>query len=165
MVMGVKKWSEIRKFSKATQAERAEAGVELLEEIEKAERSAQLVRYRADVDVLEKIGNALQNQNTVIEVVLPTVLADQAKTAWERDETLKPRRESAPERVLRSRAGALALIGLAVAEHGRARGDYVTVPIDAWQIGEALASADDSALFDRSETTPFESSWTESVVP
>lgn len=165
MLMGVKKWSEIRKLSKATQADHAEARAELFEEIETAERSAQLVRYRADADVLEKIGNALQNQNTVIEVVLPAALADQAKAAWERDESLKPVKESAPDRVLRSRAGALALIGLAVAERGRAQGNSVTVPIDAWQIGEALAAADDSALFDRSETAPYESSWIESVVP
>ncbi len=53
--MGVKKWSEIKKLSKATPAGRAQARVELAGEIEAAERSALSGRHR-DADYSVRLG-------------------------------------------------------------------------------------------------------------
>jgi hypothetical protein len=54
--------------------------------------------------------------------------------------------ESPAEALTRKRAAAVALIGLAVQSNGTWVNDTVTVPLDAWQVGTALDSAEDRGL-------------------
>jgi hypothetical protein len=71
-----------------------------------------------------------------------SALARAAVAAWQRDDEGEPEPESYEQRVLRHRAGALALIGLAVEDQGRAEGDEVVVDLSADVIGSALDAAD-----------------------
>jgi glycerol-3-phosphate O-acyltransferase len=111
-------------------------------------RLAQRARYHSDEEVLARIGQALRPQATVVEVLLPSTIAEAAVAAWEREETADAGHESHSEAVSRSRAGALALIGLAIKERGRVDGDSVVVSLDAWQIGDALNAADELGLLE-----------------
>jgi hypothetical protein len=78
-----------------------------------------------------------------VTVRLPSALARAAVAAWHRSHEGEPDPESFEQRVLRHRAGALALIGLAVEEQGRAEGDEVVVDLSPEMIGSALDAADD----------------------
>jgi hypothetical protein len=116
--------------------------------------------YDRDTQILAEIGRCLtQAALPKIEVRLPGHLARQATAAWEREDssTAEPP-ESEHQRSLRHHAGTLALIGLAITQHGRREGDQVVVELDPAFIGMAIAAADqqpeapDSArLDDRNE--------------
>jgi hypothetical protein len=103
-----------------------------------------------DGSLLAEIGACLAQQSREIEVRLPRALADSAVAAWRRDDVgdVDGVEESCEQRVVRHRAAALALIGLAIEERGRADGDHVVVNLDAWFIGDALNAADDSGLIE-----------------
>lgn len=108
--------------------------------------SEPLGRYRSDDLVLAEIGREIHRQATAAQVCIPRKLADDAVAAWERDETEDIPHETPAERQVRQRAGALALVGLAIQERGRIDGDVVLVEVDSWQIGDALNAADDLGL-------------------
>jgi hypothetical protein len=107
--------------------------------------------WKADENVLAQIGADLFAQPTEVEVRIPCALADAAVRAWQRDEVdvddeYDVDTETCEERIVRHRAGALALIGLALDERGLTDGDAMTVSLDAWFIGDALNAADDYRL-------------------
>lgn len=106
--------------------------------------------WASDESTLAEIGAALMKQPTEIEVHLPRSLASAAVQAWQRDddEDFDLEGESCEQRVVRHRAGALALIGVAVENGGRDDGDAVVVKLDAWFIGDALNAADDAGLIE-----------------
>lgn len=104
--------------------------------------------YRDDARLLGEIGAALARTDLPrIEVRLPSALARAAVAAWQRDDEGEPGPESDAEsyqqRVVRHRAGALGLIGLAVEERGRAEDDEVIVDLSPDVIGSAVDAADD----------------------
>ena len=77
-------------------------------------------QWAADEAVLGEIGRALFTQRTRITVRIPAGLAAQAVCRWGRDDgggDLPP--ESPRQKTTRRRGGALALIGVAIKEHGR----------------------------------------------
>jgi hypothetical protein len=79
-----------------------------------------------------------------VTVRLPSSLARAALEAWERDDGEgPPDPESFEQRVMRSRAATLALIGLSVEQSGRADGEDVLVELSPDLIGNALEAADD----------------------
>ena len=105
-------------------------------------------RWASDSQVLAEIGRELYSQPTRVTVRLSKTLADQARAAWERDDD-DPRRiddETPDAHASRHRAGALALVGLAVAEQGKEDGDGIVVELDAWVIGDSLTAADEVGL-------------------
>ena len=106
--------------------------------------------WRRDEQVLAQIGGVLFGQASEIEVRLPLSLADQAVVAWQRDDQRDAPLEDEPceERIIRHRAGALALIGAALEDRGRAEDDVVVVPLAAWFIGDALNAADDQGVIE-----------------
>jgi hypothetical protein len=106
--------------------------------------------WLSDESTLAEIGAALTKQPTKIEVHLPRSLASAAVEAWRRDDDddLGLEGESCEQRVVRHRAGALALIGAAVEDRGREDGETVVVKLDAWFIGDALNAADDAGLIE-----------------
>lgn len=115
-------------------------------------RDNELARWRQDEGVLADIGAVLFDQETAVEVRLPRALADAAVAAWQRDhddDHLDPGAESCEDRIVRHRAGALALIGAALEDRPRADGDEVIVRLDAWLIGDSLNAADDRGLIGR----------------
>lgn len=101
--------------------------------------------WRQDETLLAQIGRALASQETEVEVRLPRDLADAAVRAWERTDSDATglETETCEQRVLRQRAGALALIGAALEDRGREDRDEVVVRLAAWFIGDALNAADD----------------------
>ena len=54
--------------------------------------------------------------------------------------------ETCEQRLVRHRAGALALIGAALEDRGREDGSEVVVRLAAWFVGDALNAADDHNL-------------------
>ena len=105
-----------------------------------------LATWKADESLLAQIGARLSEQPTEIEVRIPRGLADAAVEAWQRDGDSDLTGEKCEERIVRSRAAALALIGAALEDRGRVDGDDVIVTIDAWFVGDALNAADDYGL-------------------
>jgi hypothetical protein len=104
----------------------------------------QLQRYRDDAALLARIGVSLSRAELPeVEVRLPEHLARAALAAWERDERGGLDRETFEQRIVRHRAAALALIGLAVSEHALPDGDEVIVRLPPGLIGSALDAADD----------------------
>lgn len=101
-----------------------------------------------DESTLADIGAALNQQPTQVEVRLPRSLAGAAVQAWQRndEDNFDSRGESWDQRVVRHRAGTLALIGAAIEDRGQAEGDDVVVKLDAWFVGDALNAADDAGL-------------------
>jgi len=102
--------------------------------------------YREEAVVLGKLGEVLLSAELPpIEVRLPRDLAEAAVAAWERDgdESAGPIDETFEQRVVRSRAASLALIGLTISGHGRWVGDEVVVALDPVFIGNAVEAADD----------------------
>jgi hypothetical protein len=99
-----------------------------------------------DAELLGRIGAALFPQPTTLRVRLPKELAGLALAAWHRDDQGPPGPETAGQRAARYRAGSLALIGLCVADTGRADGDEIICDLDAWYIGAALDAADEHGL-------------------
>ena len=103
-----------------------------------------------DESLLAGIGASLAKQPREIEVRIPRALADSAVAAWRRDDVgdVTGVEESCEQRVVRHRAAALALIGLAIEERGRVDDDHVVVKLDAWFIGDALNAADDEGMIE-----------------
>jgi hypothetical protein len=102
--------------------------------------------YREEARLLGEIGALLARTDLPkVTVQLPAALARAAIAAWQRDDedVGDPDPESYEQRVQRHRAGALALIGLAVEESGRAEGDEMVVELFPDVIGSALEAADD----------------------
>jgi len=101
-------------------------------------------RYRDEARILGEVGAVLAKAHLPdITVRLPSALARAAVKAWERDDEGDLDPESFEQRALRHRAGALALIGLAVQERGHVEGDEVVVDLGPDVIGSALEAADD----------------------
>lgn len=104
-------------------------------------------QYEGEAETLARVGAALASQPTTLSVRLPAGLAEQALTAWRRDDhgqLADP--ESLRQTITRRRAGMLALIGLAVEQTGRADGNEIVCDLDAWEIGAALEAADECGL-------------------
>jgi hypothetical protein len=100
--------------------------------------------YREEARVLGEIGAVLALAELPrVTVCLPSTLARAAVAAWHRNDEGEPDSENYEQRVLRHRAGALALIGLAVEEQGRAESDEVVVDLSPDLIGDAMTAADD----------------------
>ena len=104
--------------------------------------------WRQDEALLAKIGGVLAPQETEVEVRLPRDLADAAVRAWQRtdDDATDLEVETCEQRVVRLRAGALALIGAALEDRGREDGGEIVVRLAAWFVGDALNAADDHKL-------------------
>ncbi len=104
--------------------------------------------WRQDEALLARIGGALAPQETDVEVRLPHDLADAAVRAWQRtdDDVCDLEAETCKQRVVRQRAGALALIGAALEDRGCEDGAEVVVRLAAWSVGDALNAADDQNL-------------------
>lgn len=88
-----------------------------------------VARYANDDAILKQIDAAIADQESSRPVRLPTHLAGAARRAWLRDEDVPPDDELREERLLRDRAGTLALIGLAVDERGEPDGDHILVSL------------------------------------
>jgi hypothetical protein len=100
--------------------------------------------YREEARLLGEIGAVLARADLpLVTVRLPASLAQAALAAWHRDDDNELDPESYEQRVVRHRAGALALIGLAVEERGRIEGDEVVVDLYPDVIGSAVEAADD----------------------
>jgi hypothetical protein len=102
--------------------------------------------YREEAAVLGSIGQVLVGTEMPrIDVRLPRDVAEAAVAAWERDddESTGPIIETFEQRVVRSRAATLSLIGLAISERGRWTDDEVVVALDPVFIGNAVEAADD----------------------
>lgn len=110
---------------------------------EKVQTRAQ---WRADATVLAQIGAVLFKEGLSVEVKLPLDLAETAIAAWERDDSGADGNETSAEAVDRSRAGALALMGLAISERGTPIGGAISISLDPWLIGTALNTADEMGL-------------------
>jgi hypothetical protein len=96
--------------------------------------------------VLGEIGTAFRAAELPpIRVVVPRALAARAVAAWRRDdEGAVPEPEDPADRVLRHRAGTLALIGLAITERGQADADGNTVvDLGPELVGVAMDAADE----------------------
>lgn len=104
--------------------------------------------WRQDEALLARIGGELAPQHTEVEVRLPRDLADAAVRAWQRtdDGDTDLEAETCEQRIVRHRAGVLALIGAALADRGREDGGEVVVRLAAWFVGDALNAADDHNL-------------------
>lgn len=105
-------------------------------------------RWLQDEGVLGQLGAALAEQPTVVEVRIPRLLADAAVQAWQRsdDDDFDLNGETCEQRVVRHRAGALALIGAAIEDRGRVDSTDIVVLLDSWFVGDALNAADDRNL-------------------
>ena len=102
--------------------------------------------YRKEAGVLGRVGHVFAAiEMPQIEVRLPRDVAEAAVAAWERDddESAGPTSETCEQRVVRSRAATLALIGLTITERGHWTDDEVVVALDPVFIGNAVEAADD----------------------
>jgi hypothetical protein len=102
--------------------------------------------YADEARVLGEIGTAFRAAELApIRVVVPQELAERAVAAWRRDdEGAVPDPEDPAHRLLRHRAGPLALIGLAITERGESDADGNTiVDLDPELVGVAMDAADD----------------------
>lgn len=92
-----------------------------------------------DAQVLTEIGRVLHDQALpMVAVRIPTELAQRAAAAWARDNQTDEVDENATERAYRRRAGALALIGLAIEERGVPAVDGVDVELSADLVVNAI---------------------------
>ena len=109
-------------------------------------RTQQDLRYRNDARTLGQIGASLvETEFAEVEVHLPAQLARVAVEAWERDEADIIGSEDTEQRLARNRAGALALIGLAIAERGKSDGSSVVVRLSSDLVTDAIRAFDDPA--------------------
>jgi hypothetical protein len=101
--------------------------------------------YQRDARTLGELGRVLVRAPLPkVQVRLPKPLAEQAVAAWEWDDDGgSVDSETCEQRVVRSRAAALALIGLSITEGGRWEADEVVVDLDPNLIGMAINAADD----------------------
>ncbi len=110
-------------------------------------------RWNADTAVLAQIGALLFEEDLSLEIVLPRDLAQTAMAAWERDDSGAVGTETQAETVERHRAGALALIGLAITERGTSNEGTISISLDPWLIGTALDAADEMGLIPPAEAS------------
>jgi hypothetical protein len=97
-----------------------------------------------DARVLAEVGSAFAETDIPsVEVRLPQTLADLALAAWEREDADATVKETCEQRLIRHRAAALALIGLAIRERGRREGGEIIVELSPDLVGAALTAADD----------------------
>ena len=96
-----------------------------------ATRIRAVARCADDAAVLSQIETVMVDQGGSRAVWLPIGLARAAEHAWLRDEAGPSDGELPEERELRDRAGALALIGLAVNDRGEAQGEHILVSLTA----------------------------------
>jgi hypothetical protein len=104
--------------------------------------------YSDDARILGLIGTTFRAASLpAIRVTVPAALAERAVAAWHRDdEGAVPELEHPADRVRRHRAGALALIGLSIAERGELDADGNTVvDLGPELVGVAMDAADDMA--------------------
>jgi hypothetical protein len=107
-------------------------------------RSEQQRQWRQDAQVLAEPGRTLAGTAMpAVEVRIPRHLAEQALAAWRRDDDAPDADESQEQRVYRRRAGALALIGLSIREHGTNVADDVVVDLAADLVAAAVDAAED----------------------
>ncbi len=101
--------------------------------------------YRAKARALGELGAILARADLpLVEVRLPSSLAEQAVSAWESGSDAPiDERETYEQRVQRHRAGTLGLIGLSITECGRWHDDEVVVDLSPDLIGVAVDAADD----------------------
>jgi hypothetical protein len=113
-------------------------------------------RWAEDEWSLARIGAHLASADTSVPVTIPADLAAAAVAAWQRaDDVESTRHESDADRVVRHRAGSLALIGAALESRGAATAAGTCVDLDAWLIGHAFDAADDHGLVHaRSQPAP-----------
>lgn len=109
------------------------------------------VQYTQDAAVLGEIGKVLFPQDTQLSVRLPRDLADRALAAWQRDDLDVPGaartvEETPEQRLTRTRAAYLALIGLCIENTAQPCGDDVICELDACYIGSALEAAEAQGL-------------------
>ena len=88
-----------------------------------------VARYADDAAVLSQIEAVMVDQGRNRPVSIPNGLARAAEHAWLRDEAGTSDDELPEERELRDKAGALALIGLAVNERGEAEDEHILVSL------------------------------------
>lgn len=101
-------------------------------------------QFRRDARVLGELGQAVRPRELPrCEVRIPKLLAEEAVAAWARDHEGHPAPETFDQRVLRHRAGVLALIGLGISDRGRWESDQVVVDLALDLIGIARDAADD----------------------
>jgi hypothetical protein len=106
-------------------------------------RVDQYDRYRVDRRALATIGRALSGAPVHPYAVVPEHLAAAAVVAWERDELDPvPSPETQEQADLRHGAAALALIGLAIQQHGSVRDGQAVVPLDADLVAQSMAAAE-----------------------
>ncbi len=118
----------------------------------KPEKNAEEFRRRVwlqEAQSLGKVGELLADVNSPsVTIRLPRDLAEQAMTAWRRDddEELSDKPETFEQRVYRHRAGTFALIGLCITEWGRWEQDEVVVDIPAAFVALAVDAGDDISV-------------------
>jgi hypothetical protein len=101
-------------------------------------------QYRDDAHVLGEIGALLARTDLPkVTVRLSLTLAHAAVKAWSRDDEGEPDPECYEQRVMRHRAGTLALIGLSVEQGGHIDGDDMVVDLTPDLIGVAVDAVDD----------------------
>ena len=108
-------------------------------------------RWENDGVDLALIGAAVFKQDIKVRVKLPKELADAAIAAWQREdadsEDLHLHEELLHEKLIRNRAGTLALIGATLEGAPiEIHSDFVIAEIDVWHVGEALQAAEDARL-------------------
>lgn len=103
--------------------------------------------------MLADIEAVLSDQELSRPVRLPVDLAQAAVRAWRRDEVTLLGEELPEERLLRERAGTLALIGLAVDQRSTRDGDQVLVNLDP-SVTADLADDDLDAAILRGDFVP-----------
>ncbi|MEW1698995.1 hypothetical protein [Streptomyces sp. NPDC091278] len=101
----------------------------------------QYVRYQEGSKVLAAIGARVEAQVGRVTVRLPRALAEAAVAAWDRDELGELGEETHEQYALRDRAGELALIGLAISQHGRWENEELVVDLDVASAGTALRAS------------------------
>ena len=111
------------------------------------------LQWRQDARVLGEIGAVLARAEIPrFEVRLPRPLAEKALAAWQRDSNEGPLDpETFEQRMQRSRAAALTLIGLSIERDGRWDDDHVTIELSAVLIGDAITASDDLEPLDRGD--------------
>ena len=100
-------------------------------------------QWRLDAHALADLGRELaQAELDPVEVRVSRSVADVAVAAWQRQDDGQVDTEDFEQRVIRFRAAALALIGLAVTERGRWETDVVYVKLPPDLIGVAVEWSD-----------------------
>ena len=111
--------------------------------------NSDLAYWREDAADLAWAGQRMFRQALLVEVRLPTELAERAAAAWSRDDGGQMSAdEFADDMRVRHRAAAWALIGLAIEQTGRSEGLETVFMVDAWQVGKALDAAEEDGILD-----------------